>query len=156
MPVKDGRGVDATDIAGAPEVAVINETMARTFWPNESAVGHTFQVATTERTHRIVGVVPDHKRHGVLEQPTPFVYYAAAQRPARYNFLLARTSGDATTLVSDMRRELLAMEPGLVLMASNTMAQILGLSVMPARVGAMLATAFGGLGTLLAAIGLSA
>jgi predicted permease len=154
VPVKDGRGIDATDIAGAPDVAVINETMARKFWPNESPVGHTFQVVATKRTHRIVGVVADHKRHGVLEKPTPFVYYASAQRPARYNFLLARTSGDATLLVNDIRRELLAMEPSLVFMASNTMEQNLGLSLMPARVGAMLATAFGGLGTLLAAIGL--
>jgi len=77
-----------------------------------------------------------------------------APRKTRYNFLLARTSGDATALVNDMRRELLAMEPSLVFMASNTMEHILGLSLMPARVGAMLATAFGGLGTLLAAIGL--
>jgi ABC-type antimicrobial peptide transport system permease subunit len=53
-----------------------------------------------------------------------------------------------------MRRELLAMEPSLVFMVSNTMEQNLSLSLMPARVGAMLATAFGGLGTLLAAIGL--
>ena len=154
VPVKEGRGIEATDLAGAPEVAVVNETMARKFWPNESAVGHTVQVVATTRTHRVVGVVPDHKRHGVLEQPSPFVYYAAAQRPARYNFLLARTSGDATMLVNAMRRELLAMEPSLVFMASNTMEQNLGLSLMPARVGAMLATAFGGLGILLAAIGL--
>jgi len=154
VPVKDGRGIDATDIAGAPEVAMVNETMARKFWPNQSPVGHTFQVTATKRTHRIVGVVADHKRHGVLEQPSPFVYYASAQRPTRYNFLLARTSGDATTLVNEIRRELLAMEPSLVFMSSNTMEQNLGLSLMPARVGAMLATAFGGLGTLLAAIGL--
>ena len=53
-----------------------------------------------------------------------------------------------------MRRELLAMEPGLVFMVSSTMEQNLGNTLMPARVGAMLATAFGGLGTLLAAIGL--
>ncbi len=154
VPLRDGRGIDATDIAGAPDVAVINDTMARTYWPNESAVGHTFQLVSIKRSYRIVGVVRDHKRHGVLEQPSPFVYYAAAQRPSRYNFVLARTSGDATALLSDMRRELLTMEPGLVFMASNTMDQNLALSLMPARVGALLAAAFGGLGTLLAAIGL--
>jgi predicted permease len=154
VPVTDGRAIDATDITGAPDVAVINETMARRFWPNESAVGHTFQAVSARRTYRIVGVVRDHKRHGVLERPSPFVYYASAQRPTRYNFVLARTSGDATALVNDIRRELLAMEPSLVFMSANTMEQNLGLSLMPARVGAMLATAFGGLGTLLAAIGL--
>ncbi len=154
VPVLEGRDVEASDLAGSPGVAIVNETMARKFWPNEPAIGHTFQVASTKRTFRIVGVTRDHKRHGVLEQPSPFVYFAEAQRASRYNFILARTSGDATNLLSEMRRELLAMEPSLVFMVSNTMEQNLGLSLMPARVGAMLATAFGGLGTLLAAIGL--
>ncbi len=156
VPVIDGRSIDATDLAGAPDVAVINETMARTFWPKESAVGHTFQTVnpTRSRTYRIVGVVRDHKRHGVLERPTPFVYFARAQSPGQYNFLLARTTGDATTLLNGMRRELLAMEPSLVFMVSSTMDQNLANTLLPARVGAVLATAFGGLGTLLAAIGL--
>lgn len=154
VPVTDGRDIAATDVAGGQDVAVINQTMARKFWPNESAVGHTFFNPTNKRTYRIVGVSRDHKRHGVLEQASPFVYFAEAQRPSRYNFLLARTSGDATALVDAIRRELLAMEPSLVFMSANTMEHNLGLSLMPARVGAMLATAFGGLGTLLAAIGL--
>ncbi len=152
----EGRSIDATDISGSPDVAVINQTMARKFWPKESALGHTFTVVqgTRSRAYRIVGVTRDHKRHGVLEADSPFIYYAEAQRRTRYNFLLARTSGDATVLLNAMRRELLAMEPSLVFMGSNTMAANLGNSLMPARVGAMLAAGFGGLGTLLAAIGL--
>ena len=152
--VVEGRDIDATDMAGGPDVAVINETMARKFWPKASAVGHTFQAAANKRVYRIVGVTRDHKRHGVLERASPFVYFAEAQRASRYNFLLARTGGDAAALLIDLRRELLAMEPSLVFMASNTMDQNLGMTLMPARVGAILATAFGGLGTLLAAIGL--
>jgi predicted permease len=156
VPIVEGRGVDATDVAGGPEVAVVNQTMARKYWPTESAVGHTFQAinGTRSRVIRIVGVVRDHKRHGVLESASPFVYYAEAQRPRRANFLIARTDGDANALVQAIRRELLAMEPSLVFMAANTMEQNLSLSLMPARVGAMLAAGFGGLGTLLAAIGL--
>jgi macrolide transport system ATP-binding/permease protein len=156
VPVLDGRGIDPTDANGSPDVAVINQTMARKFWPNESAVGHTFTAVngTRSRTYRIVGVTRDHKRHGVLEADAPFVYFAEAQRPSRYNFIIARGAGDAETLLAAMRRELLAMEPSLVFMSTNTMEQNLGLSLMPARVGAMLATGFGGLGTLLAAIGL--
>jgi predicted permease len=156
VPLLEGRGIEAGDIEGSPDVAVINQTMARKFWPNESAVGHTFTAinGTRSRTFRIVGVTRDHKRHGVLEAASPFVYYAEAQRPSRYNFLIARTTGDAAALLLTMRRELLAMEPGLVFMADNTMEANLGLSLMPARAGAVLAAAFGGLGTLLAAIGL--
>jgi predicted permease len=156
VPIREGRGIDAADIAGAPDVAVINETMARTYWPKESAVGHTFQTVnpTRSRTFRIVGVTRDHKRHGVLERPSPFIYFAAGQRPSQYNFIVARANGDAAALLNAMRRELLMLEPGLVFMVSSTMEQNLANTLLPARVGAMLAAAFGGLGTLLAAIGL--
>jgi predicted permease len=153
----EGRGIAETDIAGSPEVAVINQTMARTFWPNESAVGHTVQVinGSQTRTYRIVGVNRDHKQHGVLEKPYPFVYFADSQRPnPTYKFIVARTNGGADALLAGMRRELLAMESGLVFMGNSTMEEQLGASLLPARVGAMLASAFGGLGTLLAAIGL--
>ena len=157
IPVVDGRGIADTDLQGSPDVVVINETMARTFWPNESAVGHTVTVVNGSQTrrYRIVGVNRNHKQHGVLERPAPFVYFADAQRPnPTYKFIVARASGSADTLLTAMRRELLAMEPGLVFMGNATMEQALGASLMPARVGAALAAAFGGLGTLLAAIGL--
>ena len=157
VPIIEGRGFAETDIAGSPAVAVINQTMARTFWPNESAVGHTVQVlnGTQSRTYRIVGVNRDHKQHGVLEKPYPFAYFADSQRPnPTYKYIVARTSGGADALLATMRRELLSMESSLVFMGNSTMEQNMGTSLMPARVGAMLATAFGGLGTLLAAIGL--
>jgi predicted permease len=156
VPLLEGRDVSGSDAPGSPDVAVINDTMARKYWPGQSAIGHTFQTInpTRSRTFRIVGVARDHKRHGVLEAASPFIYYSDAQRPTRYKFVLARTAGDAQTLLAAMRRELLAMEPGLVFMGDATMAQNMGASLMPARAGAMLASAFGGLGTLLAGIGL--
>ena len=157
VPILEGRGIAETDVAGSPAVVVINQTMARRFWPNESAVGHTLEVrnGAQTRSYRIVGVNRDHKLHGVLERPYAFVYFADSQRPnPAYKFLVARTNGGADALLAGMRRELLAMEPGLVFMGNSTMEQKLGISLMPARVAALLATAFGGLGTLLAAIGL--
>ena len=157
VPIVEGRGFAETDIAGSPDVVVINQTMARTFWPNESAVGHTVQVVngTQSRTYRIVGVNRDHKHHGVLEKPYPFAYFADSQRPnPSYKYIVARTNGGADALLAAMRRELLAIESGLVFMGNSTMEQNMGTSLMPARVGALLAGAFGGLGTLLAAIGL--
>jgi predicted permease len=150
----EGRDVQESDRAGAPLVAVVNATMARTFWPKESAVGHTITIASTKAQYQIVGVVADHKNHGVLEKPASFVHLAAAQRPSRYNALVAHTSGDERALLASIRREVLAMEPSLVLMNSGTMAERLAESLLPARVGALLAAAFGALGTLLASIGL--
>jgi hypothetical protein len=128
--------------------------MASRYWPNESALGHTFTTVATKTVYTVVGVVADHKRHGVLEAPSPFVLFAAAQRPTRYNYLVARTARSADQLLLAMRRELLALEPQLVFVGSGTMAENLQATLLPARVGALLATGFGGLGTLLAAIGL--
>jgi predicted permease len=154
MRLLEGRDVQESDRRGAPLVAVINATMARTYWPKESAVGHTIKIASTNTQYQIVGVVADHKNHGVLERPAPFVHLAAAQRPSTYNTLIAHTNGDAPALLASIRREVLAMEPGLVFMNNATMDERLVVSLMPARVGAMLAMGFGLLGTLLASIGL--
>ena len=150
----EGRGIRDTDRRGAPRVALVNETMARTYWPRESAVGHTFREATTHTQYQVVGVTADHKNHGALERPAPFVHFSAAQSPTRYNTLIARTAGDAGILLAAIRRELLAMEPGLVFMSNSTMDDNLAMVLLPARAGAILAAGFGGLGTLLAAIGL--
>ena len=152
--IVEGRDVAASDVPGSPDVVVVNATMARTFWSDGSALGHTVQTVATGRTFRVVGVVADSKQHGVLETPAPFMYFASAQQPTRYNFLVARTGGDAAALVATLRRELLALEPGLVFADSATMEQNMAAALMPARVGAALATAFGALGLLLAAIGL--
>ena len=149
-----GRGFDDADRQGAPLVAVVNETMARRFWP-DGAVGRTFTPSYSSGTqYRVIGVARDHRVHSVSERPTPYLHFAAAQRPSLYNHIIARTSGDAGQLVMSIRRELLALEPGLVFVSSATLDAALMGSLLPARVSALLAVGFGGLGTLLAAIGL--
>jgi predicted permease len=154
LRVVDGRGIDATDVAGAPLSVVVNETMARRFWPGQSAVGHTITAAASKRVFRVVGVVTDSKQHGVLETPAPFAYFAGAQQPSRFNYLVARTDGDARALVELLQRDVRAMAPDVVFMDALTMEQAMAGTLVPARIGALLAAGFGILGTLLAAIGL--
>jgi predicted permease len=155
VPIVQGRGFTAADRRGSPLVAVINETMARRYWPNESAVGRTFALRFGEgQKYQVVGVSKDHRVYTVNEQSTPYLHFAAAQRPSRYNYVVARTQGEASQLLVALRREMLALEPGLVFVSSNTMDGALELSLLPQRVAAWLALAFGSVGTLLAAIGL--
>ncbi|MGE0462861.1 MAG: ABC transporter permease [Vicinamibacterales bacterium] len=154
LRVLEGRDLNEADRKGAPLVALVNETMARRYWPNESAVGRTFTNAVTKDRYTIAGVISNHKVHSVLERPVAMVYFASAQDPERYNYLVARTEGNAGQLLAAIRRDLLAMEPGLVFVGNSTMTDNLSMSLMPARVGAILAASFGALGTLLAAIGL--
>lgn len=155
IPVIEGRNFTDADRKGAPLVAVVNQTMARRFWPDGTAVGKTFQLSFGNgQVYQVVGVVKDHRLHAVSERPAPYLHFAAAQRPQRYNYLIASTRGDVAQLLAAMRRELLTMEPGLVFVNSTTLSDSMAMSLLPARVGASLAAAFGGVGTLLAAIGL--
>jgi predicted permease len=154
VSIVEGRGFTDADREGTPRVAIVNQAMARRYWPNESAVGKTFRQTFGKATFTIVGVSADHRVYLVNEAPTPYLHFAEAQQPSRYNFLLARTRGDAAQLLGAMRRELLAMEPGLVFVNSATMSSSIADSLLPPRIAAWLAMAFGALGTLLAAIGL--
>jgi predicted permease len=154
VPLVQGRAISDVDREGAPLVAVVNEAMAQRFWPGGSAVGKTITSVGSGARYEIVGVCLDYRVRSVTEGPTPYVHLAASQRPASYNYLMARAKGDAETLVADMRRELLAMEPGLVFIGNGTMEHTFAATLLPARIGAMLAAGFGALGTLLAAIGL--
>ncbi len=154
VPLVRGRGFAAADREGAPLVAIVNDAMARRFWPGESALGKTMTAASSGRQYEIVGVSADYKVRSVMERATPYVHLAAAQRPSTYNYLMARARGDAGALLIAMRRELLAMEPGLVFIGNGTMEQTFATTLLPARVGALAAAGFGGLGMLLAAIGL--
>ena len=155
VPIVEGRGFTAADRRDGPGVAVVNETMARRYWPNESAVGQTFERSFGDgQKYRVVGVSRDHRVYTINERPAPYLHFAAAQRPSRYNYLVARTRGEASQLLAALRRELLALEPGMVFVSSNTMEDSLELSLLPQRAAAWLALAFGGVGTLLAAIGL--
>ena len=121
LRVLEGRTFEVSDRQDTPLVALVNETMARRFWNGESAVGHTFTIAHTTRTYRIAGVVSNHKIHGVLERPIPYVYFASAQRAAALQrphcpHLATPTSCSCGCV----RRDLLAMEPGLVFVGNGT------------------------------------
>jgi len=90
----------------------------------------------------------------VGEPPTPFLQVARTQRPSSYSAIIARTRGDASALLRDMRRELLALEPNLVFVENQTMEAEVDATLFPVRAGALLVTVVGGMAMLLAAIGL--
>jgi putative ABC transport system permease protein len=151
----EGRGFTDDDRPETPRVAVVNETFARRFWPGESAVGKTFRTRGSDGpVFQIVGVSSDHKVLTLSEPPTPFLHIARTQRPNSYTAIIARTRGDATSLLRDMRRELLALEPNIVFVENQTMEAEVDATLLPMRASAWLVTGIGLVAMLLAAIGL--
>jgi len=151
----EGRGFSDDDRPETPRVAVVNETLARRFWPGESAVGKTFRTRGSDGpVFEIVGVSSDHKVLTLSEPPTPFLHIARTQRPNSYTAIIARTRGDATSLLRDMRRELLALEPNIVFVENQTMEAEVDATLLPMRASAWLVTGIGLVAMLLAATGL--
>jgi predicted permease len=155
VPILEGRAITTDDRQGTPNVAVVNETMARRYWAGESAVGKTFRSRGPDGPiFQIVGVSADHKVSTVGEASTPFIQFARDQQPNPYSCLIARTRGDANALLRDMRREILALDPDIIFIDNQTMEAEVATTLFPARMSARVVSAVGIVALMLAAIGL--
>jgi macrolide transport system ATP-binding/permease protein len=155
VPIVSGRTFTDDDRPETPRVAIVNETMARRFWPNQNAVGQTFRSRNSEGpVFQVVGVTADHKVTNVGEPPTPFLHVSRRQQPNPYSAIIARTRGDAGALLRDMRREIHAVEPTLAFLENQTMEDEVGMTLFPVRASAWLVSAIGLVAMLLAAVGL--
>ena len=155
IPIVEGRGFTTADTPTSQRVVVVNETLARRFWPGESAIGKRLHLRNAAGpAFEIVGVAADHKISTVGETAQPYVHFAQAQQFNSYQVIVARTRGDAARLLADLRRELLALEPNLVFLDNQTMEAQVSLTMFPARATAWLVSAVGAIGLLLAAVGL--
>ncbi|HWU40787.1 MAG TPA: FtsX-like permease family protein, partial [Candidatus Acidoferrum sp.] len=104
-----GRGLTERDDLASPRVMVINETMAKSFWPGGDPVGRSLWLeAPTNQTVRIVGVVRNTKLGGIEEEPEPYLYLPFGQRYYWIPFFLIE-SKDVSALASPVRSELRAI-----------------------------------------------
>jgi predicted permease len=155
IPILQGRCFAEADSPKTPPVAIVNETMARRFWPGESALGKRIHMRGPDGpSYEIVGIAADHRLRTVGEAPQPYVHFASTQRPDTFQVLAARTRGSAPLLLRDMRRELLALEPNLVLLDNQTMEAQVAATLFPVRAGAWIVSAVGLIAMALAGVGL--
>ncbi|MGE0039666.1 MAG: ABC transporter permease [Vicinamibacterales bacterium] len=156
VPVVEGRGFSGADTRESPAVAVVNQALARQYWPGQSAVGQVVYRRTlaSGRPLQIVGVVSDHALHAVGEAPVPAIFTSTTQTQSAYGVLAARTSGDETALLAEMRRVILGMEPNALFLDNQTMREQISATLFPVRAAATLVGAFSAIGLLLATIGL--
>ncbi len=110
IPLLHGRTFDEHDDASGPRVMLVNETMARGFWPSEDPVGQWVRLGSpTGEMLQIVGVVRDTKMDNVDETPPPNFFLPLAQHYPRDAILLAESGVSAATLMRPVRAELKAL-----------------------------------------------
>ncbi|HJT79745.1 MAG TPA: ABC transporter permease [Chthoniobacterales bacterium] len=157
IPLLKGRYFTEGDGFDAPRVMIVNQALAKKYWPNGDAVGKRVTFDDPRKTPKwttIVGIVGDVRHRGMDEPARPEFYQPHAQVPYRSMILTVRSSQDPKSLVSMIRRELTALDPDLPIAHVRTLEQVVSDSIAPRRLSVLLLGAFAAIALILAAIGM--
>ncbi|HEX4915217.1 MAG TPA: ABC transporter permease [Vicinamibacterales bacterium] len=152
IPVRAGREYDDTDTATSPRTIVINETMARRYWPDGNALGKIVRFGPN--ASEVIGIVADAKYNSINERPLPQLFVPMARSEVSTLRLFVRTSGDPAPLVAEVRNAIRTLDPNLPIYDARTLHEHMQGAVFAQRMAANLLGAMGVLALLLAAIGL--
>jgi predicted permease len=157
IQLQKGRVFRNSDDEKAPLVAVVNQTMAKKFWPDRDAIGERFSTRDSKgKLIEIVGVVQNGKYRGVTEDPLPFFYLPLEQNYVSLRTIQVRTSVAPETLALPIEGQIRELAPNMPVTDVQTMLRSLqGLNgFFIIRFGAQLTAALGLLGLVLALVGL--
>ncbi|HEV2489545.1 MAG TPA: ABC transporter permease [Candidatus Acidoferrales bacterium] len=156
IPLLGGRDFTEQDTNNSARVMIINETMARTFWPHESPLGKrvTMKDWGPPLTGQIVGVVGDVKANGMDAAVGPMIYWPYFQFPQNFNTFVVRGAGNPMSLVSGVKSAIWAVDSNQPISRIRTMDQILSESLARRRLYMVLLGVFAGAALLLAAVGI--
>ena len=159
VPLRRGRLVSAADTRDSEPVAVIDETLAKRYWPGEDPIGRRFRegYSNAERPWiRVVGVVGSVRQYGQAVAIKPSMYLSFRQFPRREMTVVARSRETPAQAASWLRSVVRQVDPDQPVDAVRTMEEALASSVAPRRFSASLLACFAGLALLLAAVGIYA
>jgi putative ABC transport system permease protein len=169
IPVLRGRVFTDGDVSGSPPVVVINQAMARRFWPKSDPMSDKIWIGkglmpqlATELPRQIIGVVGDIRGNGLNNDPAPAMYIPQAQVPDAINALnarltpmkwIVRTRGNPLSLSAAIQEQI-RQASGLPVSDVRTMDDVVSRSTSRQRFNMLMMTVFGGAALFLAAIGI--
>jgi predicted permease len=156
-----GRDVTNEDRANTPFVAIVNETAARRWWPNQDAIGKTIQQQSFSPsaprdamlTLTVVGVARDTKYRSLGDEPRMFIFVPFEQQYRSRMTIVARST-EGQRLATELRRLVASLNPNLPIVTAQTFDDYASLNLVPQRVAASVSASLGIVGLLLAAIGI--
>lgn len=153
--IKEGRGFLPADNAASPQVAVINETMARRYWPGASPIGKRFRYTDQpDRWREVVGIVNDVKHWGFDSPVNPEMYLPFTQQPTEAMTFVLLAKSDPLALVPIVQRHVHDLDANLPLYQVRTLEDVASRSVEQRRWTMTLLSAFAVLALLLASAGI--
>ncbi|HZF40284.1 MAG TPA: FtsX-like permease family protein, partial [Blastocatellia bacterium] len=154
IPLITGRDFTERDGENAPQVVIVNETMARRFWPGQNVIGKRFKFFGEEFYREVVGVARDTKYNRLTEANTPFIYLPLLQNYAVACTLHVRATGDAAQMAAAVRGVAKELAPNLPLLEVQTLGDLIDQSLDGQRSQTSLLAFFGLLALLLSSIGI--
>ena len=154
VALRAGRDFVAADRAGTVSVAIVNETMATRYWPDQDPIGRRFRFDTDTQPREIVGVVKTIKYQTIGEAPQPAVYVPLSQNYADAMVVYVRSAGSPASTLQAVERELRAIDPEMPLENGATVVDVLDQSLWMMKLAAGLLGVFGALALSLASVGL--
>jgi predicted permease len=158
IPLRRGRLFTRNDSPESQQVAIVNESFVRRFFPGEDPLGRRVTFGSTQRPdtqwQTIVGVVADTKRGGFEREPWAEIYFPMRQAPDSRAFVLLRTSGDPTSLVSAAQSAVWSIDRDQAIGAIRTVRELFAEQEANRRFTTLLLGVFAALALLLAIIGI--
>ena len=149
-----GRTFTDADIKSSPKVAVISETMARRYWPNDNPLGKYIESLRDRQSWQIVGIVADAPIRTIGEIPEPYFYTPWWQNPTGEYTVMIETASDPASAAPLIRSALEQMDARLKRADITTMSRLIGYGTAKYSRAAQLVSALGVLGLVLTALGL--
>jgi len=153
IPLIRGRLFTDADRKDTTTVAIINEAMAKKFWPNQEAIGKRFHFFGDTTLREVVGIARDSVVNAIGEVPVPLVYLAVTQDYPPAATLQVQTTGKPEPVIAGVRAQIQSLEPNLAITNVQTIGEIVDQGLWAPEMGAALLTLFGGLAMVLAAVG---
>jgi putative ABC transport system permease protein len=154
VPLRAGRAFTASDDANAPKVAIVNETFARRFWPNENAVGKHIVIGRWPQAADVVGVSADVKNRGLAQEPQPQLYLSFPQLPWGNMNLLVRTTVAPESIAPEIRAQVAALDPDQPVTSIRTAEELMDTDRAQPRFTTMLLAALAATAFVLAIVGI--
>ena len=154
IPLVTGRQFTPSDGPNAPQVAIVNQSLARRYFARETAVGKRISADTGKTWITIVGVVGDVRHYGLESEPTDEVYLPFAQLPIRESTFLVRTTADPGAMARRIGEEVLAIDAGQPVANVQTLEEVRGEALANPRLTTTLILLFALLALCITAAGL--
>jgi putative ABC transport system permease protein len=154
IPILSGRGIEAGDRPGRPQVVVVSQSMAKRFWPGENPIGKRIS-GDNKDWATVVGVAGDVRQFGLDRDPVDTAYIAIAQDSGMADTLALRVIADPMNIVPAVRNAITSLDPEQPIIEVKTLDEIRGDSILQRRLTTTLLGLFAGLALIIAATGLA-